>query len=122
VNVWRYVKTSSGFADYSEHLTSMALIVALSPVFTSRHHLLITVNLQPPLADYSEPFTDCSERLSTTLISLLTTVNIPAILVASPLLFSLFKSIQSRNRLLNTVNLWAFEQDFSGSILNKKPG
>jgi len=33
VNVWRYVKTSSGFADYSEHLTSMALIVALSPAF-----------------------------------------------------------------------------------------
>lgn len=96
------------FTDYSERLAlcenvarvcwlqwtshQHGTIVALSPVFTSTHHLLITVNLQPSLADYSEPFTDCSERWSSTNFCWLITVNVQAISAATTLLLSLHKA------------------------------
>lgn len=121
VNVWRYVETSSGFADYSEHLTSRILTVIISPAFYFHTHLLITVNLQPLLADYSEPFTDCSECWTSTLSGLLITVNVPAISAATTLLLSLFKSIQNRNPLLTTVNLCPNEHKIGGAKSYKKP-
>lgn len=53
---------SSRFTDYSEHPNSVNFVVARWPAPFVHLPLLITVNLSPLFADYSEPFTDCSEH------------------------------------------------------------